>query len=830
MTNISPEKINTFLLHMLPSVEKPVRYTGGEYNSQYKSLTNITLRIALCYPDLYEIGMSNQSLKILYHMLNQEEHFYAERVFTPAPDFEQLLIEHAIPLHTLETKTPLSAMDIIGFTIQYELVAVNILTILSLSNIPLFQNERNNTHPLIIGGGPAMANPEPFARYFDVFYIGDAEAELINVLHTWEQSQGKSREQRLQQLTHISGIYVPSLNISSPKQAVQYAGISELPFRDYPTAPIVPNTNVIQDRVVIETTRGCTHGCRFCQAGYWYRPLRERPFEDILRLMELNIANTGFKEINLSSLSISDYSMLFDLVRTITAYFKSYRINISLPSLRIDTFSSETAREIAAIRKSGLTFALEGGSETLRLGINKPIQDAELLSHLNSVIQSGWRTLKVYFMFGFPNTDPHEEAQALINSIRTISDATMQYKRKPTISIHFSPLIPKPLTPLQWSGQASLDVFKYIKDAIMHTRFPRHIKLKWPNFHQSLIEAVIARGDRNTGFIIYKAWKQGARLDGWSDYFNWHIWENVFTENKLNALEYAAHNYRYTDILPWEHIHHTLDKKYLWKEFENYKNGILTANCINNTCSQCGICNTTIKNSRTPKPTSHTIEHYINQHYIKPYENKKSGRLRIMYNKIGLARFMSHRDMMVTFERLCRRTTLPLYFSEGFNPHPKIVFSEATATGIEIYNDIVEVILAHPVDVKKYLIKMNDVAPMGIEITSLTWREINTPTISKQAVACVYEIYHPAVPVYTNLNNLLEHTPIITVIGKDKSKSIDLRQFKYFDFYMQNEKAYVHIPIGSGIRITSLVKVLWQMHTSDIIIRRINVLLQNDTP
>lgn len=599
-------------IDILSSVQKPARYTGGEFASIIKPADEVEATICLAFPDVYEVGMSYLGFKILYHLLNKQQGVQAERVYAPWIDMEAKMRERHIPLRTLETKKTLKECDIVGFTLQYELSYTNILNMLDLGGVPVLAAERTEEDPLVIVGGPCVYNPEPLADFFDFAIIGEGEevmAEVMEAYKAWKRA-GKpgGRQAFLQEVVKINGIYVPSfyeveynenltvkavrpVNANAP--AVVYKRVvRDMNSVDFPTSPIVPFGEIVHDRIMLEVFRGCSRGCRFCHAGMVYRPVRERKPEVLKDLARQLVDNTGYNEISLVSLSSADYSCLAPMVHDMIDEFKDDRVSVSLPSLRIDSFCVAIAKEIQAVRKSGLTFAPEAGSQKMRDVINKGVTEEDLMNAVGAAFESGWNSVKLYFMIGLP-FENDDDVLAIADLARKVQYKYYQVtgKRGCKVTCSASFFVPKPYTAFQWFAQDDLENIRrkqfLLKDEI------KTIKNVTLNYHDSktgIIEAVFARGDRKVGKALLAAWQKGARFDGWSDCFDYERWLEAFAEAGLDKDFYAARQRAEHEVFPWEHISPGVSRKFLWNEWQKAYAQQLTHDCRRSTCTGCGVC------------------------------------------------------------------------------------------------------------------------------------------------------------------------------------------------------------------------------------------------
>lgn len=599
-------------IDILSSVQKPARYTGGEFASIIKPADEVEATICLAFPDVYEVGMSYLGFKILYHLLNKQQGVQAERVYAPWIDMEAKMRERHIPLRTLETKKTLKECDIVGFTLQYELSYTNILNMLDLGGVPVLAAERTEQDPLVIVGGPCVYNPEPLADFFDFAIIGEGEevmAEVMEAYKAWKRA-GKpgGRQAFLQEVVKINGIYVPSfyeveynenltvkavrpVNVNAP--AVVYKRVvRDMNSVDFPTSPVVPFGEIVHDRIMLEVFRGCSRGCRFCHAGMVYRPVRERKPEVLKDLARQLVDNTGYNEISLVSLSSADYSCLAPMVHNMIDEFKDDRVSVSLPSLRIDSFCVAIAKEIQAVRKSGLTFAPEAGSQKMRDVINKGVTEEDLMNAVGAAFESGWNSVKLYFMIGLP-FENDDDVLAIADLARKVQYKYYQVtgKRGCKVTCSASFFVPKPYTAFQWFAQDDLENIRrkqfLLKDEI------KTIKNVTLNYHDSktgIIEAVFARGDRKVGKALLLAWQKGARFDGWSDCFDYERWLEAFAEAGLDKDFYAARQRGEHEVFPWEHISPGVSRKFLWNEWQKAYAQQLTHDCRRSTCTGCGVC------------------------------------------------------------------------------------------------------------------------------------------------------------------------------------------------------------------------------------------------
>ncbi len=598
---------------ILMKIEKPARYIGNEVNMIKKNPEDMDIRFCMCFPDVYEIGMSHLGIQIIYDVINKREDAYCERVYSPWPDLDRIMREKQIPLFSLETQTPVKQFDFLGITLQYEMCYTNILQILELSGIPIWAKDRTLEDPIVFGGGPCSYNPEPIADFFDVFYIGEGETRFDDVFELYKQlkKQGVAREELLYQIAKIPGMYVPSMYKVDYKEDGTIASFE--PVREdvpetitkeivldfdkapYPSKPLVPYIKATQDRVTLEIMRGCIRGCRFCQAGMIYRPTRQKNVETLQKYAREMIRSTGHEEISLSSLSSSDYECLKELIYFLIDEIGNNDVNVSLPSLRIDAFSLDVMKKVQDIKKSSLTFAPEAGTQRLRDVINKGLTEEVILNGAMQAFKGGWNKVKFYFMLGLP-TETNEDAEGIPKLCETVAEAYYSIPKeerngKVSITASSSFFVPKPFTPFQWApmldGETYIERAHHVKDTFRQQLNFKSMKYTYHESYVSVLEGVFARGDRKLSRVIYDAYKSGCIFDSWTEFFDNDRWMAAFEKNGISIPFYTTRERPLDEILPWDFIDIGVTKRFLASEWEKARQGIVTPNCREQ-CSGCG--------------------------------------------------------------------------------------------------------------------------------------------------------------------------------------------------------------------------------------------------
>jgi len=714
---------------LLPSVSRPSRYLGNEVNSFHKDLNKVGLKFALAFPDAYEVGMSHIGLQILYSILNSRDEIACERVFAPWIDMEAILRNKGMPLVSLESGLPLRNFDVIGFSLQYELSFTNVLNMLELSSIPPLADEREEHVPIILAGGPCTFNPEPMAEFFDAILIGDGEEAILEIADTilqWKEA-GEDKGNLLKALSKVPGVYIPSLfkvrynpdntigeikTLAKEVSRVKKTAIRDLDTIVYPTRPILPFMKVIHDRLTVEIARGCKRGCRFCQAGFIYRPYRERSLDHVEGIVHKGLTATGYEEISLLSLSAGDYSSIQELLADVMSRYAAEKVAISLPSMRIETLSQHMMDQILRVRKTGFTLAPEAGTQRLRDVINKGSKEDGLFEATRHLSQRGWQSVKLYFMIGLP-TEREEDLKAIANLSGRLRFLRGRGRGSINVNTSVSTFIPKAHTPFQWEPQIPLaDILEghtYLRSKLRE----QGVKLKWQDPHMSLMEGVFARGDRRLSRVLMEAHRLGCRFDGWGEHFQFDLWKRAFDSCGLSMESYANRRRAFSEVLPWEHIDSGIEKGFLLREWERSMRGETSSQCSGDSCEGCGVCNRDGVKLRLKSGVSSRA----NIRERRPVDMLMRIRARVF--KLGEARFLSHLEMVTAFHRAMKRVHLPLSYSRGFHPLPKIRFEEALPLGLESLGELVEFEFLEPIRTETFMEKLNGELPEGLGVSSL---------------------------------------------------------------------------------------------------------------
>jgi radical SAM-linked protein len=691
----------------LSNFQRPGRYIGCEVNSVRK---DAPVGVALAFPDIYDIGMSHLGLKILYKIINDIPYASAERVFHPWLDMEEAMRRDGIPISSLESKRALGSFDIVGFSLQYELSYTSILNMLSLGNIPLKSEERDKGFPLIIAGGPCAVNPLPMSPFIDAFLVGDGEEavkEIIEVFFGWKKEGDGKKDSLLKALSGLEGVYVPSMGKGHVRRRI----LQSLEDAPYPTAPVVPFTSVVHDRLNIEVSRGCTMGCRFCQAGIIYRPLRERSPQTVLKLAEETIKNTGYGEVSFTSLSAGDYGCLLPLIKEFNRRFGGKKVSVSLPSVRVKALNRDVLREIKSVRKTGFTIAPEAATERLRCVINKDFSMEDYERGLDALFSEGWLNLKLYYMLGLPSETEKDIEEIPGMVLTALKTAKRHTRRFVNISVGISPFVPKPHTPFQWCGQAPMEDIRRKKEYLRARLRKKGINIREHDAEASLLEAAISRGDEGTGRLIEAAWRRGARLDGWGEHFDMKKWLDAMDASGVDAFSYAGKTFGLKESLPWEVVDTGVDKAFLLREYENALAGKITDDC-RRLCAGCGLDCPKQEEGKAPE-----IKTVLSK---KPSEIRRPVRLRVEFSKTGALRFLSHRELITHLERSIRRADIPVAYTEGFHPSQKVSFGPPLGVGISGMREYFDIELTVPYDLRLFKDKLNKTLSDGVRILKVS--------------------------------------------------------------------------------------------------------------
>jgi len=681
---------------LLGLVEKPSQYLGTEINAVKKDLHRARLRFVLAFPDLYEIGMSHFGMQILYNILNAHPDIAAERVFAPGRDLEDLLRKKEMPLFSLESRQPLNDFDIIGFSLLYELNYTNVLTILDLAGIPFAAADRDGSHPLVIGGGPCTCNPEPIADFFDALVVGDGEQVILPLAAAWlewKKGRGKDRSALFEKWSSIEGVYIPSFftprydargfQTLTPQTAgyerIRRAIVPDLDAAAFPEKPVIPFGRPVHDRLRLEVARGCTRGCRFCQAGMIYRPVRERSPENLLRLVGKCLAATGYEDLSLLSLSTGDYSCIVPLLQQLMSRHARDQVAVSLPSLRAGTLTPELMGLIKKVRKTGFTIAPEAGSQRLRDVINKNISEAEIIDTVTNAFNLGWQVIKLYFMIGLP-TETEADLEALVALVKKLRRIRAAGGRRGKINVSVATFIPKAHTPFQWAPQMSLAQSRETLHRLRDRLDLAGVQFKWQNPEVSWLEGLWARGDRRLSRLLVRAYNKGCRFDGWSDQFNFQWWQQAIEEEGLDPDFFITRSRDVDEPLAWDHIDCRISQSFLAQEWENAGCGRVIDDCREGKCGRCGSCDFEQIENKTHGAAAMPPGKMVST-AAEPRDFYK--KLIVYYSKRGPARFFGHLEMVNIFLRAIKRAGIDVKFSEGFHPKPKISFEDPLPVGIE---------------------------------------------------------------------------------------------------------------------------------------------------
>ncbi|MCX7913333.1 MAG: TIGR03960 family B12-binding radical SAM protein [Thermodesulfovibrionales bacterium] len=804
--------------------QTPSRYINSEINSIHKrGDQQVIVKYALVFPDVYEIGMSHLGLKILYEIINSLPYASAERAFSPWIDFEEYIRRNNIPLTSLESKIPLKDFDVVGFSLQHELSYTTVLNILDLGGIPLFTEERltdKSKLPLIIAGGPCAVNPHPLSPFIDAFLIGDGEeaiVELSEVIKRWKLQGDNKKSTLLKEIIAIEGFYVPLLH--NKRDKIKRRFIKDLDEAPHPVQPIVPYTQIVHDRIAIEVSRGCTMGCRFCQAGLIYRPLRIRSPKNVLNIAERSLLNTGYEEVSFLSLSAGDYPYLLEVMREFNRRFSQSKISLSLPSLKVGSVNKDILREIRFIKKTGFTIAPEAATERLRRVINKDFTEDDYERALTDLFSEGWLNLKLYFMIGLP-TETEEDIEEIPKMVlKALRISKKNTNRFVNISVTISPFVPKPHTPFQWIGQSSIEEIirklSFLKDEISR----RRLKFKGHNEKMSFLEAVFARGDATLSPLLFVAWQRGCRLDAWSETFDFDKWRDAMDKTGIDPKIFSERHYSLDSELPWENIESGIKKDFLINEYRKALASEKSDNCIK-ICHFCGLECRKLSCFEKVKRTPFQMTPLSDDKYSTKFNHRNSLKLRIQYSKGMVLRFLSHHELIKVLLRAIRKANVPVLFSSGFHPTPLVSFCPPLNVGVAGEREYFDVEVPSSFDVISNIEKLKNTLPEGIGIKKWAIIPKDEPSLVNfiRRYEYMIDVVNSGIEIpKLNINSL--------IVKRDK-REIDLRELIENIIYLHTEGVIRLILLDKDtlkVRLNEIVYALFGVSIKDLSITRTNL-------
>jgi radical SAM family uncharacterized protein/radical SAM-linked protein len=827
---------------IIKSVEQPSRYVGSEVNAVIKDHRDTRLSMVLAFPDLYEIGTSHFGIQILYHILNEDPDIVAERVYTPAPDMERQLRENQVPMFSRETKTPLTDFDIIGFSLLYELNYTNILTLLDLSGIPFLSSERDASHPVIIAGGPCTFNPEPVADLFDAMVIGDGEDVILSMAHVYMawKTTGADKVDLLRRWSDLPGVYVPSFFVPDitlvdgyPLQTlrpvdginptVRRAILPDLETAPFPEAPVIPCGRPIHERLRLEISRGCSRGCRFCQAGMIYRPVRERNTDTLLDITRRAVGRTGYEDLSFLSLSAGDYVNLTTLMRkllddTEQQVHTQGHLSFSLPSVRADQLDADMMETIKRVRKTGFTIAPEAGSQRLRDVINKGLTEQDIMNTVERAFQLGWTVIKLYFMIGLP-TETEDDLEEMVDLVRRMSRLGLTKGKKRQINVSVSTFIPKAHTPFQWERQISEDE-SWSKIIWLRDRLSiRNVTFKWGKTQISFLEGLMSRGDRRLTPLIIRAYQKGCRLDGWNEHFRYDLWKEAIAEEQVDPALFSNRFRTHDEPLPWDHIDSGILKQFLIGEHQRSRQGVLTPDCRSGECTGCGICDfdtirpriePVITDQKRIEPVDFSETVLSEQGYLK---------IKCRFEKTGDARFYGHLEMVNTVSKAIRRAGIPVRYSSGHHPIIKMAFGNPLPVGYESLDEFFIIEVHDDFDTNKVPVMLNAQLPGGLHVVESSRVRHKADAIEKPSklfsvVLSHHDFSQSCVDSFLNE----QHVPFEKTNKKGKVTQVDLKDIVQGLTIKDNEMILLEIHPSEGVHVRpeDVVRHIFQLSDDDV--------------